>query len=307
MKRLIMLLSVMWIFMGMECGPYPFHFPLPGENFQRNPNLHLFMSPHPGVGFFQPIFSPSEDKVFFIKSDTLQDGLSYVLTSSKDTIYDLVDDSVITYAVSHDGNEIIYVKGGEIGRHWGYFEPTGEQTLVRIDANTGNTIDEIDITSLYVWHIEYTSNDSSVIFSGSDTADFNSFFSDTVNIYSLNLYTKRESLMISHTPTTFTLINDSIFYDFDLYYPQVNPVSPHQIIRLGDCPLNDEFDEDIILVNLFSQTITCLNAKPYYWTAIPYASWSPDGNKIVFSAAKPQEGGIHHDAERFEIWILNLS
>lgn len=300
MRKIFVILMV-WILIGARCK---------GElTFERNPSLELFLADSTNeISFYEPFYSPSGNKVYFIMTkkgnyDTVISKLCYIDLNSG-LIDTLVRDSVITYTVSPNGNKIVYVKGKRRGFLSEVIHPIGAQKIVIINAFSGILIKEYSPPLSYIWHIEWSPFDSNIIaFTSSNSSSFYS-------LYFLNIETGIETLLIERVKWytfTFDSISNKIIGDTSFYYPKLNPVWPQQILRSNFSP-NDWPDdtEDIVLLNRRTGEEIFLNAKPYYWTSIPHASWSPDGKKIIFSAAKPYTSGEFIKFKRFELWILNL-
>ncbi|MEN3045580.1 MAG: hypothetical protein ABDH49_01130 [Candidatus Hydrothermales bacterium] len=106
--------------------------------------------------------------------------------------------------------------------------------------------------------------------------------------------------------------NDSIMYGDSLWYPEFNPLNSSEFAFtkrwntsewLSDEPWN--INCDLYLYNLRENAKVLLNAKPYYYTSFGKISFSPDGKRIIFSAARSYYfEGVHFGCQ--ELWILNL-
>ncbi|MEN3045055.1 MAG: hypothetical protein ABDH37_07580 [Candidatus Hydrothermales bacterium] len=306
MKRII-LLMVVWILIGGYC-------PTEEERrFKRNPNLELFLSDtlceeH----YFSPVFSPDGKKVYCIvrKLSPIQNLLVSINIEDK-KIDTIVRDSVLLFALNHRGDEIAYVKGktDDICEDpWSRLN--NEDKIVFINTLTQSVIKEFNPFIAFVCDLEYTHDDSFLIFLGyGDTAK--------TGFYSLELTSLKETLLvkvIANKRYTFTLHpeNDSIFYSDSLWYPEFNPLNSSEFVFSNDQNasqwLSDEpwyISCELYLYDLKENTKVSLNAKPYYYTSFGKISFSPCGRKIIFSAARPLIWESV-DFSRQELWILNL-
>jgi hypothetical protein len=299
---------VVWFLIGGRC-------PEEGESeFKRNPALELFLPDSLSFSYthyFSPVWAPSGDKIYCIARDwdSIQKRFYHMLLSvriSDKKIDTLVKDSVMLFALSNKGEKIAYVKGYKENNR---FEipsfPLSEENVIFIDLATGN-FDAFDPVAPYIADLEYTSDDSFLIYFGYGDTSIQGF-------YSLNIATLQESLILKvpgeiHNKT-FTLhpLNDSIIRGDSLWYPEFYPKDISKIAYAKNAYFgSDNKDEEIFLFNLITNKKIALNAKPYFYTDIGKISFSPDGSKIIFSALKCGVGGEIVRCSRQELWILNL-
>jgi len=66
--------------------------------------------------------------------------------------------------------------------------------------------------------------------------------------------------------------------------------------------VNETYTDDIILVNTETGDTTYLNANPYEFSWIMFPCWSPDGNKLIFTAYDLGIGRLR--PSQGEIWLL---
>jgi WD40 repeat protein len=290
----------MWVFIGSECPERKM------AEFKRNPNLEIFLSDSLSnfhLNYFSPIWAPSGDKIYCIGrkegATKIRSMLISIALSDKkpDT---LVKDSVIMFTLSHNGNEIAYVKSSI---------PVIEEKIVFINSQSGEIINIFSPTLPYIEDLKYTHDDKFLIFLAKGDTSISGF-------YSLDLSTWKETLILKipfpkNYFGSFTLHpqSDSIIRgDTEcIWYPVFHPFEFSYLIAVKNryWRVPDE-DEEIFLLDLSTGDKKPLNAKPYYYTDIERVSFSPDGSKIIFSAVKPHifEGGVHFDYQ--ELWILNL-
>jgi Tol biopolymer transport system component len=304
----------MWVFIGSECPERKM------AEFKRNPNLEIFLSDSLSnfhLNYFSPIWAPSGDKIYCIarkeEENRIRHMLIYITLPNK-KIFTVVKDSVMLFTLSHEGNEIAYVKGTS---DWDPFpgehiEPLIEEKIVFINLLTGER--KIFSPSCpYVEDLKYTHDDKFLIFLAKGDTSISGF-------YSLDLSTWKETLILKIPLTKEDIASfilhpqsDSIIKGMseNMWYPQFNPTNSNMLCTVKDWSFTDLWkenseDEEIFLLDLSTGDKKPLNAKPYYYTDIGRVSFSPDGSKIIFSAARPDifEGGIFFDYQ--ELWILNL-
>ena len=310
--RKYFLILVVWILIGVYC-----------HEFERNPALEVFLSDslsyHP-LNYYSPVWAPSGDKIYCIGMKVKEMGtvvrmlICINLPNKKRSV--IVKDSVMHFTLSHNGNEIAYVKGATgreyVGEHT---TPLIEEKIVFINLVTGER-KEFSPTLPYIEDLKYTHDDKFLIFLAKGDTSISGF-------YSLNLSTWEDSLILKipikkETPLSFTLHpqNDRIIMDAseDMWYPQFHPNNLTLLCTVRDANARDQKnspdqldeDEEIFLLDLSTGEKKPLNAKPYWATDIGRLSFSPDGSKIIFSAARPE------NFERIplficqELWILNL-
>jgi len=280
------------------------------EKFERNPALELFLpvdSLSSSMSYYlSPVWAPSGDKIYCMggECNPRQYCSWHMLLSvrmSDKKIDTLVKDSVMLFTLSNKGDKIAYVKGA---RTPSFLIP---QKIVFIDVVTGNPESVFDPLTPYISDLEYTSDDSFLIYFGYGDTSIQGF-------YSLNIATLQESLILKvpqeiHNKT-FTLhpLNDSIIRGDSLWYPEFYPKDISKIAYVKDAyPEGGNVNEEIFLFNLLTSKKMSLNAKPYLYTDIEKISFSPDGSKIIFAALKCEVSGdwVIQDV-RQELWILNL-
>jgi len=201
--RKIFLIMVVWFLIGGRCI---------SEKFERNPALELFLPDSLSSSYthyFSPVWAPSGDKIYCISIDSLGWKLLSVRISDK-KIDTLVKHNVKLFALSNKGNKIAYVTATE------------PEKIIFIDALTGNPDSAFDPIAPYIADLEYTSDDSFLIYFGYGDTSLQGF-------YSLNIATLQESLILKvpgeiHNKT-FTLhpLNDSIIRGDSLWYPEFYP------------------------------------------------------------------------------------
>jgi len=297
MKRYFLII-VMLILIGGECQKQ--------ASFVRNPNLEIFLSDSLSSSpsnYYSPVWAPSGDKIYCIARK--DEGLVYrhMLISihlPNKEISVIVEDSVMKFTLSHSGNEIAYVKL--------HTDTLIKEKIVFIDAITGEVKNVFFPNSPYIVDLKYTHDDKFLIFLTKGDTSVSGF-------YSLNLSTWKDTLILKIPLSkdyfgSFTLHpqNDSIIMgdSENMWYPQFHPTNFSLLGTVKNIYFYDlNEDEEIFLLDLSTNERKALNAKPYYYTDIQRISFSPDGSKIIFSAAKPfYFEGPHFECQ--ELWILNL-
>ncbi|MEO0276078.1 MAG: hypothetical protein ABIM60_04800 [candidate division WOR-3 bacterium] len=221
----------------------------------------------------------------------------------------IVEDSVVVFTLNHRGDEIAYVKGLiDCMCEDPVCRLNDEDKIIFINTLTGNIIKEFDPVCPFVWDLEFTHDDNFLIFLG---------YGDTAlrGFYRLNLKTLKETLLFTTDKEyTFTLHpeNDSIIYGDSIWYPEFNPQNNFEFVfsniyNASEWLSGDERFTvcDLYLFNLKENKKTPLNAKPYYYTSFGRISFSPDGKRIIFSAARPFIWEMIQFDDQ-ELWILNL-
>ncbi len=272
--------------------------------FSPPDNLKLFLKKK-GTTLFNPVYSPDGKKVYYL-ADSLSfpfykmPGIGFLRGSLWVINTDGSGDRKVLHgefkgiAISPDGSKLAMIDS--ISKV--------ENGIVIVDTS-GKIIDTIYPSQPVIEDVEFSHSGLKVYYyaSGGGNQGF----------YRVNIDGSNEELVLpKYLPEGgyFDLFpNDSIFFVnlFPKKVPpvcQISPLEPNKVVTgfIRDASSND----DLILLDLSTGRDSLINAQPFYDFNFPtFPFWSPDGKKIIFTAAKtsyPEFGGNAHPYG--ELWIL---
>jgi hypothetical protein len=260
--------------------------------YQPPENLRLLLEMD-GYTLYCPVWSPA-GKIYFLTvgeeygSSNFGGSLWVCDTSGKDARL-LLDRKFGHLAISTDGSRLALTYGKLISGG----------PLIIVDT-AGNLIDTISTSEPMVVSARF-SFDGNKIYYYALGGDSNGFYRKNID------NTNEEFLMGENYPTFFDVsVGGRIIKDpYGDAVCDLSPIDSNLLIE-GRIPFSGYgTGERLILWNIATSTDSDFIVKPYKDTDASFPYWSPEGNKIVFTAASKE--GFEGWPGYGSLWILDLT
>jgi WD40-like Beta Propeller Repeat len=286
---------IFFLFISLRCD-----WPL---FFKRNSNLKLLLAKD-GYSMFNPAWSPDGKMIYYLMLNLSIYGGGYIdgyggqlraidIDGSNDKL--ILDGTFGSLAISPSGSKLALTCGNI----------SGGGDLIIVDTS-GNILDTLVGQQRKVVDVEFNEKESAVYYfvlnEGFFKMNMASLIEDTVFLLRsetrVDLDIWKDSLLI-FSNKLLDLLNDSLRVIDPILLssdPQFSPFCAETIVSA-------QYDE-FIITDLKNNKEKDLNALPYWASFACFPYWSPDGEKIVFSASKMRTGDLPSRPTYFELWIL---
>ncbi|MBS4014871.1 MAG: PD40 domain-containing protein, partial [Candidatus Latescibacteria bacterium] len=284
---LICILVLIVILMNLGCD-WPIFF-------RRNSNLKLLISKE-GYSAFNPVWTPDGNKIYYLMVQ--QEGYieSYGgqlrvinIDGSNDRL--VLDGTFGSLAITQDCSKLSLTCGN--------IKEGG--SLILTDT-LGNILDTLSAYPQKVCDVEFNRTGNTAYYfaynEGFFKVNFETGMADTVLPWDIiNGFDVWDDSLIIFGGKLYNLINRNItdYFHLRIYqHAQFLPFSANQIISATR--------DKAYISNLELEKYEELDVCPYWNSYISFPYWSPDGEKIVFSASKMK--GDPNRPTNHELWIL---
>jgi Tol biopolymer transport system component len=273
-KLFLSILVANIILVSLNCIEWP---------FTRNPNLKLIKSESGAYTLFFPVFTPDGTQIYYLRREGVESawfgGTLWKMSDSGTYATEVLCDTFCALAISSDGLKLALSTRGE--------ETGGKLVIFNL---AGLTIDTIPTSDTDIFDVEFGQREPQKIY----------FCSKSHGIYRINCDGSSEEFITSVVSYFDLTTSDSIVIGGNL---KVHPSRPY-IASVNPQAVAGAYSttDNIILINIQTMDTTYLNANPYKFSWIEFPYWSPEGNRIVFTAH--ERIGDPLRAQEGEIWIL---
>ena len=268
-----MLVTFVLLLSGLSCE-------WPWQKFKRNPNLRLLKSERETNTLFYPVWSPDGTEIYYLRTGDFGYNYSYgalwKVSVDGTSASEVLSDTFCALAFSANGQEIALTTGNSL---------TGGSLVIFDLARLA--IDTIPTSMSDIFDVKFSRTNSRRVY----------FCSLSQGIYRVNIDgSDEESVEPSYIGYFDLTLLDSIVP------PSIHP-SDRYIARGKHIPGSSVGTDDIVLIDIETGDTTYLRANPYKICWITTVSWSPGGDKLVFTAHEFAPGDPLQQMEG-ELWIL---
>jgi hypothetical protein len=270
------------------------------SRFQRPENV-TFVTALENKTLYCPVWD-SNDKMYFLASDfEMGEGELYAdalweYNSIDSSCHKLLEGQFGYLSISHDGSKLA-MTGGKLYDHRFVFDG-GRLMLVHLSDTV--TVDTMATTEVIIASAKFSQDDNKIYFYAYDY----DFGTDSSGIYRINTDGSNEEFLQESNDVFFDLTPGNVIINNLNGIKNICPTDSNSII-ISSIPV-DGFEKcGLGLYDYNSQQYSEVNAKPHESCCVCFPSWSPQGNKIVFTAAKGKES--EHELGYGELWIIDLT
>jgi len=253
--------------------------------FKRNPKLRLLKSERgeimgDGYTLFCPVWTPDGACIYYLRC---QGVINYYYNLG--SLWRIRTDGSEATEVLNDSFHLLRISPD--GRRLALLAKAGHLVILKLPEISAESI----FTSVHhIVDVRFSRVHSERLY----------FSSEDSGLYRINIDGNEEVLVDTAVKRYFDLTSsDSVVsgYSSLAVYPSDRYVAITQLAeRTG-------FPQDIILFDTQTRDSTYQRAYPYYFSSEWFPCWSPDGSKLVFTAAEIRTSA-HCAPHEGELWVL---